>query len=484
MNEDVNLTETERAIIGEIVIRFVKEHKPSNRHSLILRFEDPDALNDLSNRGFLKNDPTNQNFLPTLLAFSCGDASILSEARESTISVIKAMRSLFRKVEPHAMVPTSDIEAEIKSLGASLTDNTLWLGLYLGETFSVFGGWQPAPDQIGKESVRIGEQIVKMKNPEQVWDDRVSQEFEWLANRDLRTATARAIQSIRPLWEDSDAEISFKETMPEHFETARTNPMKEGLQIFISHSSHDTELAKQLIDLLRVALPVDPTVVRCTSVNGYRLEGGADANEQIRTEIWGARVFIGLLTPTSLASTYVLFELGARWGAKLQLKPLLAAGMHPGALRAPLSSLNALSCDHEEQILQLIREIGQILGFQPHHADSYLSNVRTLVRRSQEAARVRLESQKAVTPTVVDKALDQEGAIALSRVAVVIAADDLKWKKELPKWTVIVQGKTLPLRPLARMVSQLAPHQRVSTGKTVEMFKKLGFQVLYEGKPG
>jgi hypothetical protein len=96
---------------------------------------------------------------------------------------------------------------------------------------------------------------------------------------------------------------------------------------------------------------------------------------------------------------------------------------------------------------------------------------------------VRLESQKAVTPTVVDKALDQEGAIALSRVAVVIAADDLKWKKELPKWTVIVQGKTLPLRPLARMVSQLAPHQRVSTGKTVEMFKKLGFQVLYEGKP-
>ena len=118
--------------------------------------------------------------------------------------------------------------------------------------------------------------------------------------------------------------------------------------------------------------------------------------------------------------------------------------MHPGALRAPLSSLNALSCDHEEQILQLIREIGQILGFQPHHADSYLSNVRTLVRRSQEAARVRLESQKAVTPTVVDKALDQEGAIALSRVAVVIAADDLKWKKELPKWTVIVQGKTFP----------------------------------------
>jgi hypothetical protein len=110
--------------------------------------------------------------------------------------------------------------------------------------------------------------------------------------------------------------------------------------------------------------------------------------------------------------------------------------------------------------------------------------VRTLVRRSQEAARASLENQKSLTSTPRDDdGRSEEGEIALSRATVVIAADDMKWKKELPKWTVIVQGKTLPLRPLARQVAQLAPHQRVSTGKTVEMFKKLGFQVLYEGKP-
>ena len=485
MNERVKLAQAEREIIDDIVTRFVSDHKPSYRHSLILKFEDPDALSDLANRGFLKSDPTNQNFLPTLLAFCCCEnESVLSEARESTVSVIKALRSLFSKVEPNAMVSASDIEAEIKHLGASLTDNTLWLGLYLAENFSVLGGWQPAPDQIGKESVRIGERVVKMKNPEQIWDERVSQEFQWLANRDSYTVGARTIQPMSPFDEESDSEISFPQATAEDFEIPGANPMKQGLQIFISHSSHDTDLAKQLIDLLRVALPIDPIGIRCTSVNGYRLEGGADANEQIRTEIWRARVFIGLLTPTSLASTYVLFELGARWGAKLQLKPLLAAGMHSGALRAPLSSLNALSCDHEEQVLQLIREIAQNLGIQAHHADSYLSNVRTLVRRSQEAARVPLENQKSFTATPRDDdGRSEEGEIALSRAAVVIAADDMKWKKELPKWTVIVQGKTLPLRPLARQVAQLAPHQRVSTGKTVEMFKKLGFQVLYEGKP-
>ncbi|MFL6313381.1 MAG: toll/interleukin-1 receptor domain-containing protein [Terriglobales bacterium] len=387
MNERVKLSQAEQEIIDDIVTRFVSDHKPSHRHSLILKFEDPDALNDLTNRGFLKSDPTNQNFLPTLLAFCCCEnESVLSQARESTVSVIKAMRSLFSKVEPNEMVTASDIEAEIKKLGASLTVNTLWLGLYLAESFSVFGGWQPAPDQIGKASVNIGERVVKMKNPEQIWDERVSQELQWLAKRDSYAVAARTIQPMSPLPEDSDAEISSTQAMPQHLEAAGGNPLKHGLQIFISHSSRDAELAKQLIDLLRVALPVDPIAIRCTSVDGYRLEGGADANDQIRTEIWGARVFIGLLTPTSLASTYVLFELGARWGAKLQLKPLLAAGMRPSELRAPLSSLNALSCDHEEQILQLIREIGKILGIQPHHADSYLSNVRALATRSKEAA--------------------------------------------------------------------------------------------------
>jgi hypothetical protein len=88
------------------------------------------------------------------------------------------------------------------------------------------------------------------------------------------------------------------------------------IDIFISHSAADTRLAKTLIDLLLVSLPIDPKRIRCTSVNGYRLEGGAQADDQLRTEIWGAKVFIGLLTDHSISSTYVLFELGARWGAK------------------------------------------------------------------------------------------------------------------------------------------------------------------------
>jgi len=106
------------------------------------------------------------------------------------------------------------------------------------------------------------------------------------------------------------------------------------IDVFISHSAADKELARGLINLLRLAIPsISPTRIRCTSVPGYRLPGGADADDQLRKEMVDARVFIGLITPESLTSTYVLFELGARWGAQLQLTPLLAAGMSTYELR-------------------------------------------------------------------------------------------------------------------------------------------------------
>ncbi len=52
------------------------------------------------------------------------------------------------------------------------------------------------------------------------------------------------------------------------------------IDIFISHSSADKEITKTLIDLLRSAIPsISPDRIRCTSVPGYRLPGGADADD-------------------------------------------------------------------------------------------------------------------------------------------------------------------------------------------------------------
>ena len=133
----------------------------------------------------------------------------------------------------------------------------------------------------------------------------------------------------------------------------------QALQIFISHSSHDMDVAEAVIDLLRSALDIPPNLVRCTSVDGYRLPAGASTDEQLQREVRTAQCFIAILTHSSLQAPYVLFELGARWGARLPCIPLLARGLEPGALVSPLKALNALTCASGAQLHQLVTDVGQ-----------------------------------------------------------------------------------------------------------------------------
>jgi len=102
-----------------------------------------------------------------------------------------------------------------------------------------------------------------------------------------------------------------------------------------------------------------------------------DTHDQLRKEIKSVKVLIGLLTPNSLSSTYVLFELGARWGAGLFMIPLLAA-TRPEEMRGPHGVLNALSCETEGQLIQLVEDTGKELHIKPQSASSYLKQLRVV----------------------------------------------------------------------------------------------------------
>jgi hypothetical protein len=147
-----------------------------------------------------------------------------------------------------------------------------------------------------------------------------------------------------------------------------------GLSIFISHSSKDADLALALIDLLKAGLGLMTEQIRCSSVDGYRLPIGVNTEGKLREEVKAAKVVVGLITPSSLASYYVMFELGARWGANLFLAPLLA-GVKAGDLSGPLSLLNALSANNDAQLHQLVADIGSFLGLRLQPAASYVRNV-------------------------------------------------------------------------------------------------------------
>src|SRR5436190_7929459 len=147
------------------------------------------------------------------------------------------------------------------------------------------------------------------------------------------------------------------------------------VKIFISHSSTDRELAALLVDLLRSSLDLPAEAIRCTSVEGHRLAGGAETDSALRRDIHDCEAFIGLISATSIESAYVLFELGARWGAERHLLPLLAPTADAAILRGPLSGINALRCSSAADLQQMIHEIGQVLKTAVENPAAYQRHV-------------------------------------------------------------------------------------------------------------
>lgn len=167
---------------------------------------------------------------------------------------------------------------------------------------------------------------------------------------------------------------------------AFTKTLTRTIDVFISHSSKDTDVAEALIDLLRVACTIPADRIRCTSVDGYRLAAGASTDIQLKREVHDARVFIGLITPASIQSAYVLFELGARWGAGLHLAPILARSADGSYLRGPLSGLNALSCSSAPQVHQFVSEVAEILGYPLASAATYYKYLEKLISVSSQSS--------------------------------------------------------------------------------------------------
>jgi hypothetical protein len=199
--------------------------------------------------------------------------------------------------------------------------------------------------------------------------DSSDEEMRQMSNRNLASMTAVLKSAIEQLgWGIAEEEPA---------RTPMTKP-KSTVLVFISHSSKDVAVASALIEVLRNALGLRAEDIRCSSVDGYRLPGGANTEAQLRQEVNTAKAFIGLITRESLASPYVMFELGARWGAELHMLPLLA-GVDPSYVRGPLAGINALSCSSDSQIYQMLSDIATELKITVPPPASYVTYVRRLV---------------------------------------------------------------------------------------------------------
>ncbi len=105
--------------------------------------------------------------------------------------------------------------------------------------------------------------------------------------------------------------------------------MKARHDVFLSYSHDDREIAKSLIDALK-AQGVPVWTDNDTAV-------GANWEDHLRAAMGKADAVIFLVTPASLASAYVMSEIGAAVAARKPVIPVVPTnGRVPRGLPAPL----------------------------------------------------------------------------------------------------------------------------------------------------
>lgn len=148
------------------------------------------------------------------------------------------------------------------------------------------------------------------------------------------------------------------------------------MKIFLSHSSLDKNIARDLIELLRAAFPsLETRDITCTSVDGYGFDFGESVNSKIIDGVKNARLLIALITQNSIRSYYFLFELGARWASKKDLIPIISSSVNIDEIK-PLIDTNLCRPDKNPAICHtLLANIRDFLGLELEDADIYSGRI-------------------------------------------------------------------------------------------------------------
>jgi hypothetical protein len=173
--------------------------------------------------------------------------------------------------------------------------------------------------------------------------------------RGARRAARLGSAAPRPVSRDSQG----PETAPEPRRSTQEAAFMSRIRIFVSHAASDVQLARGLIALVEACLNVPEGAIRCTSVPGYRLDGGNSAGETLRRNLEECSVVVALLTKASLESSFVLMELGAAWGFRKTAIPLLAPGLAFEDLPGPFKDVHALQMSDVTDVASLIETLGK-----------------------------------------------------------------------------------------------------------------------------
>ena len=113
---------------------------------------------------------------------------------------------------------------------------------------------------------------------------------------------------------------------------------------------------------------LDDNDLRCTSVPGHKLPVNSDFASTLLDDISDSSVVVGLITKNAMASSWVLFELGATWGSKKNLKPLVSGEVDLKALPGPISGKHVAKLSNRADVAQFLSEVAALIGATPRTA--------------------------------------------------------------------------------------------------------------------
>jgi hypothetical protein len=94
--------------------------------------------------------------------------------------------------------------------------------------------------------------------------------------------------------------------------------------IFVSHSSKDKVVIDDFVDLLQKGCNLNIDFISCTSVEGADIKTGEEFIEWIENTINESCIVILFITPNYYGSSFCIAEMGAAWGLKKSVFPIMA----------------------------------------------------------------------------------------------------------------------------------------------------------------
>lgn len=141
--------------------------------------------------------------------------------------------------------------------------------------------------------------------------------------------------------------------------------------VFISHASEDATAAGRVAEFLHATLKFRPDEVFCSSDADPAIAAGVEFEREILTALRSSSVVIFLISPFSLSSLFCVMELGAAWGLKKRIVPVLLSNAESAPIERPLASLQLMAWNNPATWGHLLQTIKDVVHVQRRNPDAW-----------------------------------------------------------------------------------------------------------------